>query len=133
MQIQYISLPKLKQEICRADLTGHQVFLCCIKCTRCKKAVTMTGLNPFDARCLYGYINGQVATTGRERSSETYLRIDLGETTVYASIRKTIHRGYTLTKCTRANWMSFDVNCTSCIDLAEFDHPQVHMEQVACW
>ena len=30
MEIEYISLPKLKQEIRRADLTGHQVFLCCM-------------------------------------------------------------------------------------------------------
>ena len=30
MEIEYISLPKLKREICRADLTGDQVFLCCM-------------------------------------------------------------------------------------------------------
>ena len=30
MQIEYILLPKLKREICRADLTGAQVFLCCM-------------------------------------------------------------------------------------------------------
>ena len=30
MEIEYISLPKLKREIHRADLTGDQVFLCCI-------------------------------------------------------------------------------------------------------
>ena len=30
MEIEYISLPKLKREICRADLTGYQVFLCCM-------------------------------------------------------------------------------------------------------
>ena len=29
--------------------------------------------------------------------------------------------------------MSFDDNWISCIDLAEFDHPHVHMERVACW
>ena len=29
---------------------------------------------------------------------ETYLRFDLVEIIEYASIRKTIHRGYTLTK-----------------------------------
>ena len=34
---------------------------------------------------------------------ETYLRIDLVEIIEYASIRKTIHRGYTLTKLTRVN------------------------------
>jgi hypothetical protein len=34
---------------------------------------------------------------------ETYLRIDLEEIIEYASIRKTIHRGYTLTKWIRAN------------------------------
>ena len=93
----------------------------------------MTGLTPFDASCLFGYINGQVSTIGRERSSETYLRIGLGETTEYASILKTIHRGYTLTTWGRANWMSFEDNWTSCINLAEFDHPQVHMALVACW
>ena len=93
----------------------------------------MTGLTPFDVSCLFGYINGQASTIGRKRSSEIYLRIDLGETTEYASIRKTLHRGYTLTKWTRANWMSFDDNWTSYIDLTEFDHLQVHMERVACW
>ena len=30
MEIEYISLPKLKREIQRADLTGDQVFLCCM-------------------------------------------------------------------------------------------------------
>ena len=30
MEIEYISLPKLKREIPRADLTGDQVFLCCM-------------------------------------------------------------------------------------------------------
>ena len=30
MEIQYISLPKLKREICRADLTGDQVFPWCM-------------------------------------------------------------------------------------------------------
>ena len=30
MRIEYISLPKLKREIRRADLTGDQVFLCCM-------------------------------------------------------------------------------------------------------
>ena len=30
MEIEYISLPNLKREICRADLTGDQVFLCCM-------------------------------------------------------------------------------------------------------
>ena len=34
---------------------------------------------------------------------ETYLRIDLVEIIEYASIRKTVHRGYTLTKWTRVN------------------------------
>ena len=80
-------------------------------------------LTPFEASCLFGFINGRVSTIGRKRSSETYPRIDQGETTEYAWILKTIHRGYTLTKWTRANWMSFDDNWTSCIDLAEFDHP----------
>ena len=30
MGMEYISLPKLKREIRRADLTGEQVFLCCM-------------------------------------------------------------------------------------------------------
>ena len=30
IEIEYISLPKLKREIRRADLTGDQVFLCCM-------------------------------------------------------------------------------------------------------
>ena len=30
MQIDYILLPKLKPEICRADLTADQVFVCCM-------------------------------------------------------------------------------------------------------
>ena len=30
MEIEYISLPKLKREIRRADLTGDQVFVCCM-------------------------------------------------------------------------------------------------------
>ena len=98
-----------------------------IKCSTCKRAVTTTGLTLFDASCLFGYINGGVSTVGREPSSETYLCIDLGETTEYISKLKIIHRGYTLGKSTGANWMSFDDNCTSCIDLAEFHHPQVHI------
>ena len=30
MEIEYISLPKRKREIPRADLTGDQVLLCCM-------------------------------------------------------------------------------------------------------
>ena len=30
MEIEYISLPKLKREILRADLTVDQVYLCCM-------------------------------------------------------------------------------------------------------
>ena len=93
----------------------------------------MTGLTPFDASCLFGYRNGRASTIGIQRSSEIYLCIDLGATTEYASILNTINRWYTLTNLTRANWMSFDNNWTSCIDLAEFDHPRVHMERSACW
>ena len=92
----------------------------------------MTGLTPFYASCLFEYINRRASTIGRQRSSETYLRIDLEETIEYASIRKTIHRGYTLTKWTLVNWMNFDDDWTSYIDLAGFDHPRVHLEQVAC-
>ena len=104
-----------------------------IKCTRCRKAVTMTGLTPFDASCLFEYINGQAS-----RSTESGVRrftwaSNLGETIEYAPIRKAIHGGYTLTKWTRVNWMNCDVNWTSYIDLAEFHHHRVHMERVACW
>ena len=65
--------------------------------------MTMTGLTPFDANCRFDYTSGQTSMTGRKRSMETYLRIDLVEIIEYASIRKTIHRGYTLTKWIRAN------------------------------
>ena len=74
-----------------------------IKCTRCKRAVTMTGLTPVDANFLLEYTKGRTSTTGRKRGLETYLRIDLVEIVKYASIRKTIHRGCTLTKWTRVN------------------------------
>ena len=30
MEMEHIWLPKLKQDICRADPTGDQVFLCCM-------------------------------------------------------------------------------------------------------
>ena len=63
-----------------------------------------------------------------ELTSETYFRNDQGETTEHALILKTIHRGYTLTKLARANWMSFIDNWTSCTDLGKFDHRQVYME-----
>ena len=63
----------------------------------------MTGLTPFDANCQIDYTSGQTSTTGRKRGMETYLRIDLEEIIEYASIRNTIHRGYTLTKWIRAN------------------------------
>ena len=53
--------------------------------------------------------------------------MDLEETTEYAAILKTNLRWCTPTKWTRANWMSFDDNWTSSIDLAELDHRQVHM------
>ena len=74
-----------------------------IKCTRCKEAVTMTGLTPFDANCLFEYTTGRTSTTARKRSLKTYLRIDLVEIIEYASIQKTIHHGCTLTKWTRGN------------------------------
>ena len=63
----------------------------------------VTGLTPFDANYRIDYTSGRTSTTGRKRSMETYLRIDLEEIIEYASIRKTIHRGYTLTKWIRAN------------------------------
>ena len=111
MQIEYISLQKLKREIRRADHTGDQVFLCCmprpacwsIKCTRCKPVMTMTGLTSFGANCRFHYTSGRAPTSGRRRSMETYLRIDLVEIIEYASIWKTIHRWCTLTKWTRVN------------------------------
>ena len=112
MEIEYISLPKLKREIRRSDLTGDQVFLCvCLdqqcrsmKCIRCKPVMTMmTGLTLFDANYRVDYTSGRTSTTGRKRNMETYLRIDLEETIEYASIRKKIQCGYTLTKWIRAN------------------------------
>ena len=75
-----------------------------IKCIRCKPVMAMmTGLTPFDANCRIDYTSGLTSTTGRKQSMETYLRIDLVEIIEYASIRKTIHRGYTLTRWIRAN------------------------------
>ena len=71
-----------------------------IKCIRCKQAVTMTGLTPYDANYLLEYTSGRTSTTGRRRSMETYLRIDLVEIIESTSIRKIIHRGCTLTKWT---------------------------------
>ena len=65
--------------------------------------MTMTGLTPFDANCRINYTSGRTSTTGRKGSMETYLCIDLVEIIEYAWIRKTIHRGYTLTKWIRAN------------------------------
>ena len=74
------------------------------KCIRCKPVMAMmTGLTPFDANCRIDYTSGRTSTTGKKRSLETYLRIDLEEIIEYASIQKTIHRGYTLTKWIRAN------------------------------
>ena len=75
-----------------------------MKCIRCKPAMAMmTGLTLFDANYRVDYTSGRTSTTGRKRNMETYLRIDLEETIEYASIRKKIHRGYTLTKWIRAN------------------------------
>ena len=91
----------------------------------------MMGLTPFDASCLFENTNGQVSSIKKELSSETCIRIDLEETTESAPIRKTILRAYTLTKSSRASWMSFDNNWTSCTALAKFHHLEVHMERVA--
>ena len=75
-----------------------------IKCIRCKPVMAMmTGVTPFDPNCRVDYTSGRTSTTGRKRSMETYLRIDLVEIIESASIRKTIHRGYTLTKWIRAD------------------------------
>ena len=63
----------------------------------------MTGLTLFDANCGFDYTSWQTSTTGRRRSMETYLRVGQVEIIEYASVRKTIHRGCTLTKCTRVN------------------------------
>ena len=63
----------------------------------------MTGLNPFHANCRFDYTSGRTSTTGRRRSMDTYLRIDLVEIIEYPLIRKTIHRGCTLTKWTPVN------------------------------
>ena len=41
MEIEYISLPQLKREISRADLTGDQVFLCCMP----RPAVPVDGMH----------------------------------------------------------------------------------------
>ena len=65
--------------------------------------MTMTGLTPFDANCQFDDTSGRTSTTGKKRSMETYLRIDLVEIIEYASIWKTIHRVYTFTKWIRAN------------------------------
>ena len=72
MEIEYISLPKIKGEICRADLTGIKYFcVACldpqcrsINCTRCKLAMTMTDLTPFHANCRFDYTSGRTSTTG---------------------------------------------------------------------
>ena len=103
-----------------------------IKCTTCKIRVTMTSLTQFDASCLFENTNGHVFTTRKEQRSENCLRINLEDTMEYASTLKTILRGYTITKWTQANCMSLHDSWTSCTDLAEFDHPQVDMERVAC-
>ena len=50
-----------------------------MKCTKCKPAMTMTGLTPFDANCRFDYTSGRTCTTGRRRSMETYLCIILVE------------------------------------------------------
>ena len=60
----------------------------------------MTGLTPFDAS-LTIRIHKWAGLYDREKvESKTYLRINLGETPEYASIQKTIHHRYTLTKWT---------------------------------
>ena len=65
--------------------------------------MTMTGLTPFDPNCQFNYTIGRTSTTGRKRSMKAYLRIHLVEIIEYASIWRTIHRGYTLKKWIRAN------------------------------
>ena len=92
----------------------------------------MLDLTKFDANCLFEYTDGRVSTTGNKPSSENCLRIHLEEIIEYALTLKTTLRGYTLIRWTQANWMNFDVNWRSCIDLANFDHPQAYTERVAC-
>ena len=65
--------------------------------------MTVTGLTPFDANGRFDYTSGLTSTTGRRRSMETYLRIDLVDIIEYAWIRETIQPGCTLTKCTLVN------------------------------
>ena len=96
------------------DLISREIKYFCVacldqqcrsmKCIRCKTVMAMmTGLTLFGANYRVDYTSGRTSTTGRKRNMETYLRIDLEETIEDASIRKTIHRGYTLTKWIRAN------------------------------
>ena len=47
MHIEYISLPKLKREIRRADLTRDQVFLCCMA----RPAVPVDQMYKMQASC----------------------------------------------------------------------------------
>ena len=140
-EIEYISLPKLKPEIFRADLTSDQVFLCCMprpampvdQMYNMQENSDNSRLDPVQRKLPIRIHKWAGLYDQKERSSETCLRINLEETTKCTPILKTILCGYTRTKWTRANWMSFDDNWTSCTDLAEFDHLQVHMERVACW
>ena len=92
----------------------------------------MLDVTEFDTNGLFKYRNGRVVTTRNEPSSENCIRIDLEEIIEYASTLKTTLRGNTLIRWTQAKSMSFDVNWTSYIQRAEFDHPQAHTEQVAC-
>ena len=86
----------------------------------------------FDKNCLRKYKNWRVSTTRIEPSSGNYLHIDLDETMEYALTQTANLRGYTPIRSTRANWMSLDINSTSCTDLAKFDHCQACMQLVAC-
>ena len=141
MEIEYILLPKLKREIRRADLTGDQVFLCCMpgpavpadQMYNMQESSDNDGLDPVRRKLPIRIYKWADLYDQEKAEFVTYLRIDLGETIGYAWTRKTIHCGYTLTKWSQVNWMNFDDSWTSYIDLAEFDHPRVRMERVACW
>ena len=113
MEIEYISLPKLKREVRRSDLTGDRVFLCCmprpaVPVDRMYKMQASDGnddrLDPV-RRKLPNRLHKWADLYNREKAEygdlpPYRLRRDHRK---YASIRKTIHRGYTLTKWIRAN------------------------------
>ena len=135
MELEYISLLILKREIGLIS-AGIKCFCAAcidpqchsIECTTCNKRTMTTDFTQLDASCPVECTNGQVPTAGKEQSSENCLRIDQEVTIQYASTLRTMLRGYTLTKWTQVNWMSFKDKWASCTDAAKLDHPQVGME-----